>query len=239
MPSFRLRRLTSAPWVQTALGVVAAEYIRLVWHTTRFHLEPADIYESAKPELPVIITIWHGQHFLLPCIKREGHRAKTLISHHRDGAMNAAAAERLGIEVIRGSGTHSADFHKKGGVSAFREMLTALEQGYNIALTADIPKVARVCGLGIIKLASMSGRTIYPAAIANSHRIVLNNWDRSAVPFPFGRGALLAGTPVRVPSDADAAQLEEARLAVEASLNAADARAYAIADRTQEGAVRG
>lgn len=239
MPSFRLRRLTSAPWVQTALGLLAAEYIRLIWHTTSFHLEPADIYESIGPELPVIITAWHGQHFLLPCLKREGHRAKTLISNHRDGAMNAAAAKRLGVEVIRGSGTHSADFHKKGGVSAFREMLTALEQGYNIALTADVPKVSRVCGLGIVKLASMSGRAIYPAAIANSHRIELNNWDRSAVPFPFGRGALLAGTPVRVPRDADAAQLEEARLAVEASLNAAYARAYAITDRTQEDAGRG
>ena len=60
-------------------------------------------------------------------------------------------------------------------------MLTALEEGYSVALTADVPKVARVCGLGIVKLASMSGRAIYPMAIATGRRRVLNNWDRSAV----------------------------------------------------------
>ena len=49
-------------------------------------------------------------------------------------------------------------------------MLIALEEGYNVALTADVPKVARVCGPGIVKLASMSGRPIYPVAIATSPR---------------------------------------------------------------------
>lgn len=209
---------------------MAAEYLRLVWNTTRFRLEPPDIYESIKPDLPVIIAMWHGQHFLMPFIKHKTHRAKTLVSHHRDGAMNAAAARWLGVDVVRGSGTHSPDFDKKGGTSAFREMLTALEHGYSIALTADVPKVSRVCGLGIVKLAGMSGRAIYPIAIAASRRRVLDNWDRSAVPLPFGRGARVAGTPVRVPPDADDAALEAARRAVEMSLNAATARAYAIAD---------
>ena len=51
-------------------------------------------------------------------------------------------------------------------MSGFKEMLSALEEGYNVALTADVPKVARVAGLGIVKLASASGRPIYPVAIA-------------------------------------------------------------------------
>ena len=42
------KRLTSVPWVQTAIGVTAAEYLRLVWNTTRFALEPADIYGRAE-----------------------------------------------------------------------------------------------------------------------------------------------------------------------------------------------
>ena len=114
-------------------------------------------------------------------------------------------ARRLGVETVRGSGTHSPDFDKKGGTSAFREMLTALDQGYSVAITADVPKVARVCGLGIVKLASMSGRAIYPVAIATSPRRVLNNWDRSVVPL---RSAAAPGSPalVRAP-DADAAAL--------------------------------
>jgi lysophospholipid acyltransferase (LPLAT)-like uncharacterized protein len=218
---------------------MAAEYLRLVWNTTRFHMEPPDIYETISPDLPAIIAMWHGQHFLMPFIKHKTHRAKTLISHHRDGAMNAAAADWLGVEIVRGSGTHSPDFDKKGGTSAFREMLTALEEGYSVALTADVPKVARVCGLGIVKLASMSGRAIYPIAIATSYRRELNNWDRSAVPLPFGRGGRVAGEPVRVPPGAEDAELETARRAVEASLNAATARAYQIADSKRGDGARG
>ena len=234
-----LRRLSRASWFQTAAGVVGAEYLRLIWKTSQFGLEPPDVYETVKADLPVIVAMWHGQHFLMPFIKLKQHKAKVLISHHRDGAVNAVAAEWLGIGVIRGSGTHGQDFDRKGGTSAFRELLTALEEGYNVALTADVPKVARVCGPGIVKLASMSGRPIYTLAIATNPRRTLNNWDRSVVHFPFCRGARVAGGPIRVPPDADAATLEAARQAVEASLNAVTARAYEIVDGERGGGDRG
>ena len=118
------------------------------------------------------------------------------------------AAERLGVGTIRGSGAHGGELHRKGGVSAFREMLGALEEGYNVALTADVPKVARVAGLGIVKLAQHSGRPIYPVAIATSRRMELNNWDRTAINLPFGRGAGVAGEPIACRADADDAALE-------------------------------
>jgi len=110
-------------------------------------------------------------------------------------------------------------------------MLAALEQGYNVALTADVPKIARVAGLGIVKLASASGRPIYPIAIATRRRIELDNWDRTAINLPFGRGAGVTGAPLRVAPNADGEALEAARRTLEASLNAATERAYAIADR--------
>jgi lysophospholipid acyltransferase (LPLAT)-like uncharacterized protein len=85
----------------------------------------------------------------------------------------------------------------------------------------------------------MSGRPIYPLAIATSPRRVLDNWDRSVVHFPFCRGARVAGTPIRVPPNAHDATLEAARHEVEASLNAATARAYQIVDGTGEGGTGG
>lgn len=223
--------------MQRTLGVSAAEYLRLVWKTTRFALEPPDIYENITSELPVIVALWHGQHFLAPFIKQdtENHRAKVLVSRHRDGEINAVAAERLGVGTIRGSGDHGAEFNRKGGVSAFREMLDALQQGYNVALTADIPKKARICGLGIVKLSSFSGRLIVPVAIATHRRIELDSWDRTAINLPFGSGARVVGTPIRVPSDADNDKLEIARRAVEISLNAATKRAYDLADGKRGG----
>jgi lysophospholipid acyltransferase (LPLAT)-like uncharacterized protein len=229
-----VKRLVGSRPFQKATGIVAAEYLRLVWKTTRLVIEPEGIYERVDRDAPVIIAMWHGQHFLAPFIRRAQDRGKVLVSRHRDGEINALAVERLGIGAIRGSGNHGGGFIGKGGVSAFKEMLNALEEGYNVALTADIPKVARVVGLGIVKLASASGRPIYPIAIATRRRLELNNWDRTAINLPFSRGGGVAGEPVRVPADADAAELEIARRALEAALNAATARAYAIADQPRK-----
>lgn len=225
-----LKRLSTAPWFQKTVGVVAAEYLRFVAMTSRIITEPADIYERMEPEIPVILAMWHGQHFMAPFVKQKQHRAKVLISRHRDGEMNAIAAEWLGIETIRGSGANHGDFHRKGGVGAYKAMLEALEEGYNVAMTADIPKVSRVAGLGIIKLARDSGRVIVPVAVATQRRIVLDNWDRTAINLPFGRMSGVAGEPIRVDADATNGALEEARKMLEASLNTATARAYAIAD---------
>ena len=107
-------------WVQRAVGVFAAEYLRLVWLTNRFRFDPPNVYAMVEPHQPLILAFWHGQHFLTPFIKTKAtHRAKVLISRHRDGEFNAIAAERLGIETIRGSGDHGGAFNRKGGVGAF------------------------------------------------------------------------------------------------------------------------
>lgn len=227
------KRIAASPAFLGAVGTAAAWYLRLVWRTSRLILEPADIYD--RVEMPIIIAMWHGQHFMAPFIKRDEphHRTKVLISRHRDGEMNAVAAEKLGIGTIRGSGAHNGEFHRKGGATAFKEMLEAINEGYNIALTADVPKVARVAGMGVVKLAQRSGRPIYAAGIASQRRKVLDNWDRSAINLPFGRIAIVAGEPIYVAADADAAALDAARQKVESELNRVTARAYEIADRSR------
>jgi len=234
-----IRQLARTRRVQRVTGLAAAHYLRLVWHTTKFITEPPDAFERIPKHAPIIVAMWHGQHFLMPFIRPPEVPAKVLISRHHDGEINAVAAERLGIGTIRGSGTHGSDFSKKGGVFAFREIMAALEAGYSVALTADVPKVTRVAGLGIVKIAQFSGRPIYPIAIATSRRVALDNWDRTTVNLPFSRGARVAGAPIHVPTDADAATLELARSAVEESLNAVTARAYELADRSAGGRTHG
>ena len=150
------RRITNTPRVQRAIGIAAAEYLRLVWKTSRFTMEPPDPFGIYEKYEPVIIAMWHGQHFLLPFFRRH-YRIKVLVSRHADGEINAVAAERLGVGTIRGSGDHARRFQIKGGVGAFRSMLELLAEGCNMALTADVPKVSRVAGLGIIKLAAEFG----------------------------------------------------------------------------------
>ena len=220
--------------VQRALGVLAAEYLRLVWYTNRFSYQPHDVYGIVEPLMPAIFVFWHGQHFMTPFIKtKETYRAKVLISRHRDGEFNAIAAERLGIGTIRGSGDHGGAFHRKGGVGAFREMVQALDENWNVATTADVPKRARVVGLGVIMLARESGRPIMPFAMVTSRFIRLKNWDSTTINLPFGRGALVGIEHIFVPPDADAETMEKLRLQVEELLNEATRRAYAAVGRPE------
>jgi lysophospholipid acyltransferase (LPLAT)-like uncharacterized protein len=232
-----LRNVLRSSWVQHALGFLAAEYLRLVWLTNKFTLEPPEVYDIVEPQQPAIFAFWHGQHFMTPFIKtKESHRGKVLISRHRDGEFNAIAAERLGIGTIRGSGDHGSAFHRKGGVGAFKEMVRALADHYNVALTADVPKRSRVAGLGIIMLARESGRPIMPFAMATSRFIRLKNWDRTTINLPFGRGALVGGDIMMVPSDADGETMERLRAQLEATLNDATRRAYEQVGRPEPAA---
>ena len=237
-----LRNTLRSSWFQRAVGFLAAEWLRFVWRTNRFSFEPGGkdaLYERVEGQFPAIFAFWHGQHFLTPFIKtKETHRAKVLISLHRDGEFNAIAAERLGIGTIRGSGDHGSAFHRKGGVGAFKEMVRALDDNYNVALTADVPKRSRVVGLGIIMLARESGRPIMPFAMATSRYIQLDNWDRTTINLPFGRGAVVGVEEVYVPQDADGEAMEQYRLKLEAILNEATRRAYALVGRP-EGADHG
>ena len=200
-------------------------------------IDPPDVYEHGRAAAcRSIFAFWHGQHFMTPFIKtKDSHRAKVLISRHRDGEFNAIAAERLGIGTIRGSGDHGGAFHRKGGVGAFREMVRALEDGYNVALTADVPKRSRVAGLGIIMLARESGRPIMPFAMATSRFIRLNNWDRTTINLPFGRGAVVGVEPIRRAAGCGRRDHGSAAPAAGDDLNEATRRAYAMVGRPEAG----
>lgn len=216
------------------MGVTAAEFLRLVWATNRFTYDPPDIYERIEPDMPVIVAFWHGQHLMMPFLKKT-YDARVLISRHRDGEINAIAAERLGVGTVRGSGDHGTEFHRKGGVGAFKLMLKTLEDNVNMALTADVPKVARKAGLGIIMLARESGRPILPVAIATSRFKRLDNWDRSVIHLPFGRGVIAGDSLIRVPPDADNETMQTSRAQLEDRLNAVTRRAYQLVGRPDEG----
>ena len=214
--------------VQETAGFLLASYLRLVRATNRFTVEPAGFLDAMAPQLPVITAVWHGQHFMIHYAWPRGARVAALISRHGDGEINASVLRRLGGIPIRGSGGKAGKMHRKGAFAATREMLRALEAGTTLVLTADVPKLSRVAGLGIVTLAQHSGRPVYPIAVVTSRRFDFRSWDRASLGKPFGRGAMVLGDPVHVAPDADAATLELARQAVEAGLNQAHARAYAL-----------
>jgi lysophospholipid acyltransferase (LPLAT)-like uncharacterized protein len=105
-----------------------------------------------------------------------------------------------------------------------------------VVLTADVPKIARVCGEGIAMLAKLSGRPIVPTAVVTSRRLDFRSWDCSSVGLPFGRGAIVIGEPIFVAADADEAALDRVRHAVERELDRVHERAYALVGDKDPGA---
>ncbi|MCJ2081960.1 lysophospholipid acyltransferase family protein [Methylobacterium sp. J-090] len=229
-----LKRIGRAPAVQQALGRVAGGYLRLVRATNRFTVEPADPDPWLDDLGPFIAGMWHGQHTMISFMRRPHDRIATIISRSADGNINTLALERMGVRVIRASGARGRavrDVKAKGGAEGLRAMLRALKNGESVAFSADVPKVSRRCDAGILTLARFSGRPIVPVAVVTSRHLRLNSWDRACFGLPFGRGAMVFGTPIRVPRDAEPEVFEALRLRVEAEMNRVHDRAYTLVGR--------
>jgi lysophospholipid acyltransferase (LPLAT)-like uncharacterized protein len=231
------RRLGRSQLGQEAVGLLLATYLRLVEGTSRYKTIPEDLDAYIKGKTPLIAAMWHGQHLMMPLARpRTMGPLAVLISRHEDAGAQAIAAERLGIVPVRGSGGPVDRQYYKGGAPAMRQLLRLLDAGTSVAMTADVPKRARLAGLGIVALAKLSGRPIVPTAVVVRRRLQFDTWDQATLGLPFSRAIVIAGDFIRVPSDADDAAMEVARIAVQQGLDDAHQRAYAMVGATDPGA---
>jgi lysophospholipid acyltransferase (LPLAT)-like uncharacterized protein len=227
-------RILRSSFAQETVAVLVANYLRLVNVTSPLVFDPEEPFSKYLHLAPVIFTMWHGQHFMLPFAKIFEFDVRVLISRHHDGEMNARVAKKLGVGTVRGSTARDPSrVLEKGGMVGFLEMKAALEDNACVSMTADISNLApRRAGLGIVALAKASGRPIVPVAYATSRRVDVTSWDRATINLPFSRAACAIAEPISVPAEADDALLETKRREVESALNEATARAYRIVDRT-------
>jgi lysophospholipid acyltransferase (LPLAT)-like uncharacterized protein len=126
----------------------------------------------------------------------------------------AQALNMVGVKTIMGSS-------RTGGTEAFREIRRTLKDGGRIAISVDGGKGPRqrVQG-GIMLLGKHSGCPVIPTTGSCRVGKQLNSWDRMLLPAPWTKGVLLMGAPIRVPKDADKAELARLELQYEAALNA-------------------
>jgi lysophospholipid acyltransferase (LPLAT)-like uncharacterized protein len=225
------KKVRAARLLRVALGRILAAYLRFAWNTSSLTIEPPNLYDLVDDQIPFILTFWHGQHFLVPFLPKPHHRGKVMISRHADADINAIVAESFGFGTIRGSGTHRSNILRKGGISATQIAIQTLREGVTVAMTADVPKISRVAGLGVVTIARYSGRPIYPVAIASRNRIVAKSWDRASINLPFGPVALVVGEAIYVEPDSGRPALEAARALVQSRLDAATARAEELVGR--------
>jgi 3-deoxy-D-manno-octulosonic-acid transferase len=214
--------------VSRAAGRALARYTDFVVRTSRAAFDPPDAYDALARAEPAILAIWHGQFLLMPAMQGP-KRAHIMVARHGDGEIIAEVLRHYGSELIRGAGAGSRR-KDRGGAHALRAALRTLESGISVAMTADVPPgPARRAGIGIVTLARMSGRPIVPMAVASSRFMTLDTWSRMTINLPFSRVGGAVGAPIYVPRDASAEEIAAAQLAVEQGLDAATAKAYALA----------
>ena len=212
--------------IDRAIGAGVVGYIRFIERTSRRPPLMDDYAATHISNHPMIIALWHGQFMLLPTMSRYGVPTKAMLALHQDAEGLAQALDYYGIELIRGAGA-SAKGKDRGGTNAFRLAVQALDQGFSVAMTADVPPgPARRAGHGIVTLAKVSGRPILPVAMCSSRYWALPTWSRMTINLPGSRLGGSFGSPVWVPHDATPDMLETLRLDVENQLNIATLDAY-------------
>jgi lysophospholipid acyltransferase (LPLAT)-like uncharacterized protein len=207
------RRILRHPVASATLSWLVAKYIRLVWRTGRWRVENEDIPKKLIAEgRPFIACFWHGRMLMIPNAWNYDARINILISQHRDGLFISRTLEYLGVGTISGSSS-------RGGGGALIGMVHALKRGEYVGITPDGPRGPRMrVAPGAAAAARLSGAVLLPVSYSAARRRVLSSWDRFVVPLPFSRGVVRIGSPIAVPRDADEAELERARRALESVL---------------------
>jgi len=224
----RSQRFTAA-----AIAAVLSPLLRLLTRTYRWQVEGAEHYEAVlRSGRQPILALWHGR--ILPGLHYFRHRGIVVItSRNFDGEWIARILHRFGFGTARGSTS-------RGGARALVQLRRDLAAGRPAAFTVDGPRgPARVVQSGVVFLAGATGHPIVPYHIEAERHWTLRSWDRTQIPKPFSRVALVIGQPIAVDA-VDEETLRRQTGVVAAALRSLEGRArelLASDDRSRPAAV--
>jgi lysophospholipid acyltransferase (LPLAT)-like uncharacterized protein len=193
---------------------VAAALIRTVHALVRVrHSGVERIEELNRSGRPYLLAFWH-RYLLLMVFSKHRKPIIVMISKHKDGEYIATTMEQFGVSSARGSSS-------KGGGAALREMVECAARGENIAITPDGPRgPALVAQAGVVLAAQRTGCPVIPVAVISDRKKILRSWDGFEIPKPLGRAMFVYGSPISVPAELDAAEVETWRLTIENAMRA-------------------
>ena len=207
----RLKTILNSRHVYRTLVWLVAQYIRLVYVTSRKRFDMAE--ESApymQGEQNAIFAFWHGRMLLMPRLCPPKRHMHVMISQHRDGVFISDVMREFSFSTIAGSTS-------KGGRAALMASLRALKAGDNIAITPDGPRgPAQVAAMGVATAAKLSGKPVLPITFSAGNALRARSWDRFMLACPFSRINFCVGAPIMVDKDMPD---EEARQTIEAAMN--------------------
>ena len=194
------------PAIQSVLAWILALWLRFCYATIRWTRHNEEVAEAVWDQGGgVLCVFWHSRTALAPHSWRfdRGQPVKAVISRSADGEFIAKAVARLGIPAVRGSSSNKDKAESaKGGSQALRDGLRQLKVG-GLAITPDGPRgPVRSMAEGLPLLARLSKAPVLFIGLSCNPAIRLNSWDRSLIPLPFGRGAIVWDR-ADFPEDAD------------------------------------
>ncbi|MFZ3266785.1 MAG: lysophospholipid acyltransferase family protein [Terriglobales bacterium] len=178
--------------------------IALIGPTLRYSIswEEPPSPPGAIFEKPVIYAFWHRAVFGSAWLWRKVGIA-VMVSRSFDGEYIARTIEKLGYFAVRGSSS-------RGGGRALLGLKKHLEQGMSVAFTIDGPRGPKyVAKPGPVLLARASTLPMAAFYVAANDAWVLKTWDALMIPKPFSKVLARVGAKMRVPADADDAQMAE------------------------------
>ena len=126
-----------------------------------------------------------------------------MVSRSFDGEYIARTIEKLGYVAVRGSST-------RGGGPALLGLRKQLEQGMSVAFTIDGPRGPKyVAKPGPVLLSRASALPMAAFYVAAGNAWVLNTWDALMIPKPFSKVLVRVSAKMRVPPEADDAQMAD------------------------------
>jgi len=205
-------------------AVLGPLLVRLYFVTIRVRDDPAIRRYRYRPRLRGLFAFWHDQQ--LAMLWHYRYRGTwVLVSQHRDGAVVAAVAERMGVRTVRGSST-------RGGPAALKRLVGLARAGWGVVVTPDGPRGPRHRAKpGVLYLAQRTGLPVRAVAIGFSDFWTLKSWDRFRIPKPFSVGYAMWSEPIAPPDagpDAGRAFLERLEETLNRLADEADRRAAAI-----------
>lgn len=145
-----------------------------------------------------IYAFWHQKIFFPTVSLTHVEKKLAMTSPSKDGEIMSTVLECYGYETIRGSSNDQ-------NVRSLIGMIKKLKQGYSLGFAVDGPKgPAFQIKPGIVYMAMKTGKEIVPVGGAFKKRYVFEKaWDKFHFPYPFTKGVVVIGEPIKVEKDAD------------------------------------
>ncbi len=203
------------------ISSVLSFLMRFSYKTTRWTIIGDEIpCEYHRNEKPFLVSLWHDRLMLAPCVWHWKNPLHVLASNHRDGRLIAKVVKHFNMPAVYGS--------TGKGVAAARDLIRLVKNGKYIAIIPDGPRGPRhKLAPGTVAISRLTKTDILPFSFCVKRYRRFNSWDRFILAWPFNRGVMVWGKPIKWSDLKDMTQ-EEACSYVESKINECSEKAHQV-----------